>query len=147
ASGLEITRDLAAGGALGATAADPIVADRYDSVTAQCDAGELSADECTIRLRRLDRADRALRSFADSMVTVDLALDAYEDGRECGLRPALEGAARSARELVAALDAAGIDVPPLVTGVLQIAEVVLDAPECEPDAGDVAELRAVIAGR
>ncbi len=146
ASAMDIARDTTAGGALALVAVDPVIADRYDALTLDCDSGAIDADTCTDRLRRLDRAERAIRSLASALTAVDLALGAYEDGRECGLRPALEGAARSARELVAALDAAGIDVPPLVLAVANIAVTVADVPDCEVSAEDVETARAIVSG-
>ncbi len=132
-SGVEVVRGTAAGGALAVVAADPILASAYDRAAADFEARTLDEASYVERLKRLDRAERALRSLSSSLTAVDLALAAYEDGQECGLRPALEGAARTAREVVEAFDDAGLDVPSLVSGVLDLAAVFADAPECEPD--------------
>lgn len=128
--GVEVARHAAAGGALAVVAADPILAAEYDRVTAGLDAGTMSEDAAVERLRKLDRAERALRSLSSSLTAVDLALGAYEDGRECGLRPALDGAAAATAELLDAFSEAGLDVPPMVSQVLSIASVFVDAPVC-----------------
>lgn len=129
-SGLEVARGTAAGGALAVVAADPILADAYDRATAELEAGTLSASDFDARLRKLDRAERALRSLSSALSAVDLALAAAEDGHDCGIRPALDGAVDAAREALEAFDAAGLDMPALVGQVLGIGAALVDAPEC-----------------
>jgi hypothetical protein len=129
-SGLQATRYVVAGTALGVVAVDPVIAEAYDDATADYEVGELTKEAFEGKVRRLDRAERALGAMDRALRAVDLALGAYEDGRECGLGAALEGAARAARELVASLEHAGLDVPPLVTQVLDVALLVVDGPDC-----------------
>ncbi len=131
ASAIDVTRSTLAGGAIAVVTADPLLADAYEDAQAAFERGDLDEDAVAARLRKLDRAERALRAMSSALTAVDLALDAYEAGEECGLAPAMEGAASAAREVVEALDAAGLDVPPLVMQTLDLAGVFLDAPECE----------------
>ncbi len=130
ASGFEVARAGATGGALAVVAADPILAGAYDQALEAFEAGELAEDAYAARLARLDRAERALRSLASSLTAVDLALEAAEDGQECGLRPAVDGAVDAAAEVLEAFDAAGLEVPALVSQVLGLGAALVDAPEC-----------------
>jgi hypothetical protein len=144
-SAIDVTRTTIAGGALAVVSVDPILVDQYADAESAYEAGTLTKDSYEAKLRRLDRAERALRSFSSALNAVDLALDAYEDGRECGIAPALEGAVASASEVVASLRAAGLNVPPLVTSIVEMATVFLDAPECDPDNETAEALRDLIA--
>lgn len=134
ASGLDVARATASTSARGIVDADPILVAAYDRATEAFESGELEEAAFDARLAKLDRAERALRSLSSSLTAVDLALGAYEDGHECGLRPALDGAAAAAEAVVEAFAAAGLDVPAYVTQAVGIASVVLDAPVCDPSA-------------
>ncbi len=130
-SGASIARYTALGGALAATAVDPIIASAYERATEQFEAGQLSRDDFEVKLRRLDRADRALKSLTQALYAVDLAVFAAEAGHQCGLEPALGAAVHAAVRVLNALVEAGIDPPPELEAASTVVSVFVPAPECE----------------
>jgi hypothetical protein len=126
--GSTIARATATSGAMVVVVADGLVADAYDRLTEQCDAGE--RDDCAERLRRLDRAERALGSLVHALRAVDAVIMAGQASRHCTEWEVISAVSRAARELALALTEAGIDVPRQVRHLLDMAEGLLGAPEC-----------------
>lgn len=143
---IEATQASVATAARLTTTVDPIVAAAYDDVTEGLDDGTLSTEDAAVRLRRLDRAERALGSMRHALIAVDYSIEAYSAGETCGLRAALDGAVSAAQELLRALDAAGLDVPDIVHIAAALASGYVEPVECRPDPATTAalgQLRAV----
>lgn len=137
---IEATQASVATAARLTTAVDPIVAAAYDDVTEGLDEGTLSTEDAAVRLRRLDRAERALGSMRHALIAVDYSIEAYAAGETCGLRAALDGAVAAAQELLRALQSAGLDVPDIVHIAAALASGYVEPVECRPDRATTATL-------
>lgn len=144
-SAMDATRASVATTARMTTAVDPIIAAAYETLADGLDAGTVDAEDGAVRMRRLDRAERALASLRHALIAVDLSLDAGEAGAECGLQAALDGAVSAIAELLRALDSAGLEVPALLHIGVAFADGYVDPVECTADDATTAalvELRA-----
>lgn len=119
--GLRIARQVSIGGALATAVVDPLIADAADRLEERLAAGEITEAEYAKSEKRIERANRAMKSMNQALLAVERAIAAYEAGAECGVIPAISVAIEAADRVVTALIEAGVPVPEEISALASMA--------------------------
>ncbi len=97
--------------AVGVAAADVRIAPRLTAAADEAREISTSWDEYDHAMRKWERVNRALMATRASLLTLQLALDAWAAGDESGWKAALPCAGAALAELASAMSVAGVPVP------------------------------------